>query len=169
MATDLPTEAQIDDFASRFDAHLRAGGTLSEWMGVDDQDMEAAYALAGFFYNRDEYDTALRLYGLLLMGNPYERRYAIGMAMSKQMLKQYGDAIGYYANALLMDFDDPLPSYHIAECLMHLGKPEDALQSLTLSISRCKGPAHAELRQRALDLQALLLAASRPVKKEPAP
>lgn len=157
----LPTEEQIDDFASRLDAHLRAGGTLAEWVGVEDEELEAAYALAGFFYGRDEYDTALRLYGLLLMGNPHDRRFAIGMAMSKQMLEQYEDAIGYYANALAMDFDDPLPSYHIAECLMHLGKRNEALQTLTLCLSRARGPEHQAIQQRAMDLQRLLITASK--------
>lgn len=162
MSHPLPSEEDIDAFAARFGEHLRQGGTLAEWTGADDSDLEAVYVAACLFYDRDEYDTALQLYGVLLMGNPYDRRFAIGMAMCKQMLKQYEDAIGYYANALLMDFDDPLPSFHIAECMLQKGMRNEALQTLELCISRAKAPAHQALLQKATELQSLLLAASRP-------
>ncbi len=158
MAQALPTEEDIDAFAARFGQHLRAGGTLAEWMGVDDADMEATYALACFFYERDEYDTALRLYGLLLMGNPYERRYAVAMGMCKQMLKQYDDAIGYYATALLMDFDDPVPSFHTAECLVQKGMRQEALETLAICLRRAQTAEHQALRTKALELQRLLQA-----------
>lgn len=162
MTAPLPSEEEIDAFAARLGEHLRQGGTLAEWVGADEADLEALYAAAWLFYDRDEYDTALRLYGLLLMANPYDRRFAIGMGMCKQMLKQYEDAIGYYANALVLDFDDPLPSFHTAECLLQKGMRNEALQALQLSISRAKAPEHKALLQKATELQRLLLASSRP-------
>jgi type III secretion system low calcium response chaperone LcrH/SycD len=164
LPENLPTAEEIDAFAARFGTHLRNGGTLSEWMGVDDADMEATYALGCFFYGRDEYDTALRIYGLLLMGNPYDRRFAIGMGMCKQMLKQYDDAIGYYANALVMDFDDPLPSLHTAECLAQKGLRAEALEVLSISLRRSHAPEHQHVRQQALNLQGLLQSAQTQAK-----
>lgn len=157
----LPTEEDIDAFAARFGEHLRKGGTLAEWVGADDSDLEALYAAAYLFYERDDYDTSLRLFGLLLMGNPYDRRFAIGMGMCKQMLKQYEDAIGYYASALIMDFDDPLPSFHTAECLVQIGKRAEALHMLELCLRRAKAPEHEALQHKVNELQKLLVA-SRP-------
>lgn len=158
----LPTQEEIDAFAARLGEHFRRGGTLAEWVGADEADLEALYAAAWLFYDRDDYDVALRLYGLLLMANPYDRRFAIGMGMCKQMLKQYEDAIGYYASALALDFDDPLPSFHTAECLVQKGLRNEALQALQLCISRAKGPEHKALLQKATELQRLLMAGSRP-------
>lgn len=162
MSAALPSEEEVDAFAARLGEHLRQGGTLGEWVGAEKEDLEALHAAAWLFYDRDDYETALRLYGLLLMANPYDRRFAIGMGMCKQMLKQYEDAIGYYANALVMDFDDPLPSFHTAECLLQKGMRNEALQALELSISRAKAPEHKALLQKATDLQRLLLASSHP-------
>ena len=167
MNAPLPNEEEIDAFAARLGEHLRRGGTLAEWVGADDADLEALYAAAWLFYDRDDYDTALRLYGLLLMANPYDRRFAIGMGMCKQMLKQYDDAIGYYANALVLDFDDPLPSFHTAECLVQKGLRNEALQALELCISRAKAPEHKALLQKASELQRLLLASSKPTAASP--
>jgi len=169
MNAPLPSEEDIDAFAARLGAHLRQGGTLAEWVGADDADLEALYAAAWLFYDRDEYLTALQLYGLLLMASPYDRRFAIGMGMCKQMLKSYDDAIGYYANALVLDFDDPLPSFHTAECLLQKGLRGEALQALELCISRAQGPAHKDLLQKASELKRLLLASSRATSSVGAP
>jgi type III secretion system low calcium response chaperone LcrH/SycD len=162
MLQDFPSPDEVDAFAARFGAHLRSGGTLAEWLNLDESDMEASYALACFLYERDEYDTALNLFGLLLMGNPYDRRYAMGMGMCKQMLKQYDDAIGYYANVLVMDFDDPVPSFHTAECLVQKGLREEALGVLEICLRRTRAPEHQELRNKAQNLQRLLQSAKSP-------
>ena len=159
MSQPSTTEEQRLAHGERVVAHLRAGGTLGDLMGVQDAELDAAYAMACFFYERDEYDTALRLFGLLLAANPFETRYLIGMGMTQQVLKNYDDAIGYYASALVFDFDDPLPGFHTAECLVHKGQPEDALTTLSVCLSRANGPAHAAIKQKALELQGLLLAA----------
>jgi type III secretion system low calcium response chaperone LcrH/SycD len=162
MTDDFPSSDEIDAFAARLGTHLRGGGTLAEWLNLDDADMEASYALACFLYERDEYDTALNLFGLLLMGNPYDRRYAMGMGMCKQMLKQYDDAIGYYANVLVMDFDDPVPSFHTAECLVQKGLREEALGVLEICLRRTLAPEHQEIRKKAQNLQLLLQSAKSP-------
>ena len=72
------------------------------------------------------------------------------------MLKQYDDAIGQYAQALLFDFADPLPSLHTAECLLHKGPPADALTVLAICLRRAQSPEHAELRERATQLRQLI-------------
>ena len=163
---DDPEEAAAQAMLDRLSAHMRSGGTLGQWVGLDPADAEAAYALGGFFYQREEYDTALRVYLLLLMSNPYERRFMIAAGMSKQMLKLYDDALGYYAQALAFDFDDPLPSLHMAECLVHKGQPADALTLLNVCLRRAQKPEHQELREQALQLHQLLEAA-RPKEAQP--
>ena len=153
---DDPDLVAAQAFAKRLEAHLRSGGTMAQWLNIAPEDLQAMYALGGFFYEREEYDSALRIYTLLQMANPYERRFMIACGMTRQMLKQYDDAIGHYAQALVFDFDDPLPSFHTAECLLHKGQPADALTLLAICLRRTQGPEHAELRERATQLRQLI-------------
>ena len=155
-------------FAQRLEAHLRSGGTLAQWLKIAPDDLQAMYALGGFFYEREEYDSALRIYLLLQMADPYERRFMIATGMTRQMLKQYDEAIGLYAQALAFDFDDPLPSFHTAECLLLKGQPADALTVLAICLRRAQGPEHEELRERATQLRQLIESA-RPRRPEVQP
>jgi type III secretion system low calcium response chaperone LcrH/SycD len=163
---DDPDLAAAQVFAKRLEAHLRSGGTMAQWLNIAPEDLQAMYALGGFFYEREEYDSALRIYTLLQMADPYERRFMIAAGMSKQMLKLYDDALGYYAQALAFDFDDPLPSLHMAECLVHKGQPGDALTLLNVCLRRAQKPEHQELREQALQLHQLIEAA-RPKEAQP--
>ena len=54
MSQPSTTEEQRLAHGERVVAHLRAGGTLGDLMGVQDAELDAAYAMACFFYERDE-------------------------------------------------------------------------------------------------------------------
>lgn len=150
---------QLKDFQN-FSHHLGQGGSLGAWLGVDPNDLEAAYAMGCHFYERGEYDTALRIYAMVMMANVYDKRFAVAMGMCHQMLKQYDDAIGYYGMALALDFDDPLPSFHMGECLVFSGKRNEALDALGICLKRANPRLHADIYQRACDLHNLLEASA---------
>lgn len=161
-----PEEAKLLKEMRSFGEHLRAGGTLGSWVGADPADLEAGYALAGYFYERSDYETARRIYAMLLTSNPYERRFAIGLGMAHQMLKNYDDAVGYYATALAFDFDDPLPSFHMAECLLFKGLRSEALDALNICLRRATPTKDAHIYERAKDLHQLLSAAKPPTSPQ---
>ena len=114
--------------------------------------------------------TILERYGMsetaMLTSNPYERRFAIGLGMAHQMLKNYDDAVGYYATALAFDFDDPLPSFHMAECLLFKGLRSEALDALNLCLRRATPTKDAHIYERAKDLHQLLSAAKPPTSPQ---
>ena len=91
-------------------------------------------------------------------------------AACMQMLQQYKDAIQYYSMASVLDLQDPLPTFHTAECFIALQLPEEAREALALVVAQCQSPQWQTLRQRAQALLELLVgdgAAHAPTERTP--
>jgi len=84
-----------------------------------------------------------------------ESRYQMALAGAMQMTKRYEEALQHYMIVTVMRLDDPAPVYHCAECLLALGRPDEAAESLELVDALCKPGEHDAIRSRA---QALLKA-----------
>lgn len=136
---------------------LDDGGTLAQVYGLQDQELEAVYALGFNFYNQARWLDALKVFSFLVAHNHFERRYQVARAACLQMLKQYDEALKAYVIAHVMDITDPLVALHIAECLIAQGKREDALTALeTVRAQTEDKPQFAELASRAAALAKLL-------------
>lgn len=139
---------------------LSNAGGLGNIFDYTDKEYEAVYALGHSHYNQERYLDAAKCFGFLVAHNSLESRFMNAFAASMQMLKLYGDAIQYYSAVSLMDLEDPLPTFHTAECFLALKMPEEAREALTLVIAQCKTPQWQELRQRSQALLELLGSAS---------
>lgn len=135
---------------------LSHGGGLGTIFSYTENEYEAMYALGHSHYSQERYLDAAKCFGFLVAHNALEPRFMNAFASCMQMLKQYEDAIQYYSTASVLDLEDPLPTFHTAECFMALAMPAQACEALALVIAQCDAPPWAELRQRAQTLLDLL-------------
>jgi type III secretion system low calcium response chaperone LcrH/SycD len=101
----------------------------------------AAYEL----YKQGLYGKARTLFEQLVLIDPLERRYWKGVASASQMSLDYDQAMHAWSMVALLDPADPHPSFHVAECLMQLGKEEEAKEALA-ETERLRPPAALEER-----------------------
>jgi type III secretion system low calcium response chaperone LcrH/SycD len=141
-----------DDLAAiteRITEHFRAGGTLGDLAGITDEQFEALYATAYRLYSADRYEDASKVFAYLGMTDPYDRRYTLGLGASLQMLKKWDEAIAAYTLCIALDVVDPVPAFHMAECVAGQGDLADAQVLLAEVVQRCKAPEHQALKQKA--------------------
>lgn len=146
----------LDDLPEKVAALLADGMSLGDMYGYTETDYEAIYALGHHLYEQQRYLDAAKAFGYLVIHNQLERRYVNAFASSLQMLKMYRDAIQFYCMASVMDLEDPLPTFHTAECMIALGMTLEARQALELVVKQSEAPVRAELKQRAQALLELL-------------
>lgn len=135
---------------------LSHGTGLGDIMGYGDTEYEAMYALGHNHYSQERYLDAAKCFGFLVAHNTLEPRYLSAYACTLQMLRQYREAIQYHTVASVMNLEDPLPTFHTAECFMALEMHEDARQALKLVLAQCDQPQWRVLRQRCETLLSLL-------------
>jgi len=140
---------QIGDLISR-------GGTLGDAQGYEETHYEALYTLGHNLYGQSRYQDAVRIFGFLVLKNHLEPRYMNAYASSLQMVGNPLEAIKFYSIASMMDMSDPLPTFHTAECMLALGLVTEAREALVFVLSQSHAPRYAELKTRALAMQALL-------------
>ena len=136
--------------------HLIAGGTLAGFANFDSRTMSGVYALGRYFYDQNDYDTAGDIFSWLTGFDPFERQYSFALGATRQMQGRYLDAIDFLATAQALDITDPVPAFHIAECLLKLGKGQEARDMLDMAVHYAKGEQHAALLAQAKALLALL-------------
>jgi len=134
---------------------LMSGGTLGSLQHFTPSDYESVYKLGHQFYARGAYNDAFKAFGFLVLNNHLDRRFLFAFAATCQMLKRYEESIRYYTLAMILNVDDPLPSLHMSECLIGLGKLPEALEMLRMVIDEC-GSEHQLTRRRAEALRELL-------------
>jgi type III secretion system low calcium response chaperone LcrH/SycD len=148
--------AVSDQLIEQVSAHLAQGGTLGDLRGLTEAEYEAAYYVGSTLYERGQFEEAGQVFAFLVMNNPYDRRFSQALGSALQMRQQYAEAIGYYMAATLMDASDPVPVFHIAECMAAQGQLDNARDALGFVVRLCKTPAQAELRARAEAMLALM-------------
>lgn len=149
---DKPQDVLIADIAEAF----ANGYTLGDLFNYNDRDYEAIYALGYGLYSQARYLDALKAFALLTMNKPLERRFVNAHASCLQMLNRHEDAIAFYSMASICDITDPRPTYHTAECLIALGRIEEAGDALRIVTEQCKTAGLDALKTRAEALLELL-------------
>lgn len=135
---------------------LSHGGGLGTVFGYTDDEYAALYALGHGHYSQQRYLDAAKCFSFLMAHQSLERRYMIAFASCMQMLRHYKHAIQYYSMASVLDLQDPLVTFHTAECFIALELPEQAREALVLVMAQCQPPEWQTLRQRAQALLELL-------------
>jgi len=126
------------------------GKLLKDAMGLSDEMLEGIYTFAYRLYTLGKYDESLQMFRLLIMLNPMESKYTLGLAACFHMQKDYRSAASSYSLCSMIDPGDPMPYYHASDCYMNMDKPELAVDALRKCIERCgEGETHQQVKNRA--------------------
>jgi Flp pilus assembly protein TadD len=95
---------------------------------------------------------------VLTLYRPTDPKFLLGLASAQQMARQFEAAIQTYAFITLLDPSDPTPTLRIGECLMHMGRTDEARDSfnMVVAVASAAGGAHAEAKGRAQGLLEIL-------------
>ncbi len=116
------------------------GGLSGTPGGIDlsvDQ-CEALYLLAHRHYSAEDYPEARKLFALMATASPVDVRAHMGLAACLQMEQEHERAVRHYFLASLLDLTQPAPVIHSAECLLALGRTDEAMKALTLARSQAE-------------------------------
>ena len=103
------------------------GSTLSE------AEKEGLYALAYDAYTCKNYEEAVKLFKQLVAVSALKCKYWKGLASCLQLSGKLEEAASSWAMVVLLDENDPMAHFHAAQCLIALGKKEDALKAIVLA------------------------------------
>lgn len=130
---------------------VKKGGTAKEMLGLTDAMVEGIYGQAYRLYNTGKYLEANQLFRLLIMINPTEAKYVMGLAAGFHMLKEYKSAADCYQIVGVIDVQNPIPLYHSSDCYLQMGDPVSALIQLQMAVKRSGDkPEFKILKDRAL-------------------
>jgi type III secretion system low calcium response chaperone LcrH/SycD len=116
---------------------------------LTDQMIEQAYDRGHQLYKTGQYKEALSFFHLLSILNPKHPKYLMGIAACHHMRKEYEEAHHYYNMAAMFDEENPIPIYHMADCLIKMDDPLNALIALEVGLPRCdSSPRFATLKDR---------------------
>lgn len=131
IGTEVPKE-----FEAIADKVLKKGSNPRDALGLNDQMIEGIYGQAYRLYNTGKYKDACDLFRLLVMLNPTEQKYTLGMAACFHMMKEYRGAADLYTVCSMLDPASPIPHYHASDCYLQLGDKVSALIALEMAIKR---------------------------------
>jgi type III secretion system low calcium response chaperone LcrH/SycD len=136
---------------------LEESGTVGQIHGIGPDELEALYAFAHSLYNQARWPEALSAFNFLSIQDHLDRRHHMGRGACLQMLRRHEEALRAYSLAFLLEMTDPVVSFHIGECLIALGRREDAQVALDAAAdAAADAPACTDVGERALALLTLL-------------
>jgi type III secretion system low calcium response chaperone LcrH/SycD len=154
MATTQDKQPSIEGKANKESEAIKemAKGTLpKDIIGLNDEMVEGIYGQAYRLYNNGKYDDAIELFRLLIMMNPVESKYVLGMAACLHMNKHYKGAVDMYALCAVLDPETPIPYYHSYDCYLHMKDKLAACISLEMTIKKAGNQTHYQtLKDRAV-------------------
>jgi type III secretion system low calcium response chaperone LcrH/SycD len=122
------TQDDLNHVASQLFARC---GTLSDISGLEPQQLDAVYSQAYHLYEQGKNEQAARLFQFLCLYNHWEKSYWMGLAASRQALKQYPQAIEAYSYLTVLDPANPQAPLHGAYCYLAMDDLEGAEKSLS--------------------------------------
>jgi len=135
--------------------HFKDGGTLAGFAGLDDEALEAVYAVAHNLFSARKYAQAIDLFKFLCLHDHTEPRWLYGLGVARQHAGQHAEAVEAFGVATLLDADDPRPQAQAGYCLMALEKWTEARSALEGALIACgDDPEHADVRRQAEGLLA---------------
>lgn len=141
-------ESSFEDFLDKI---MNKKMLAKDAAGLDNNTLEGLYAQAYRLYNTGKYIEAVHMFRMLIMLNPTESKYILGLAASFHMLKEYKNAIHSYTMCSLLDPESPIPHYHSSDCFIQMKDYISAMFCLELAIENAKDkPEYAKIKERAL-------------------
>jgi type III secretion system low calcium response chaperone LcrH/SycD len=155
---EVPSEAEVEQAAAGLLEFLARGGTVGDLTGLGAEHYEALYAIGHNQYAAGDHARAVETFRLLMMLNPWDRRFPMALGAAQQMNGKFDKALEAYMAAVMLDMMDPIAMFHVAECMVALGEIEGALEAMGFVLRHASKPEHEACRIRAQGLQPLLKA-----------
>lgn len=166
-AKKLEANTNVDeaDMYRKFNEKLKEPRDI---LGLSDPVVEGIYAQAYRLYNTGRYKDAIQLFRLLVSLAPTEEKFLLGLGACFHLMKEYKDAVDTYTLCAAMNQTNPVPLYHISDCLIQMNDPVSAKISLEIAVQVAGDkPEWATLKDRAkLTLDSLNARVNEVVKME---
>lgn len=128
----------------------RKGASPKEVLGLTDAMVEGIYGQAYRLYNTGKYRDASALFRMLIMINPTEPKYTMGLAACNHLMKDYKSAADVYAILAVIDPHNPVSFYHASDCYIKLNDAVSAIVALEMAIKKAGvKPEYHTLKDRA--------------------
>jgi type III secretion system low calcium response chaperone LcrH/SycD len=129
---------------------MKQGMIPKDAMGLSSQVLEGIYAQAYRLYNTGKYPEAAHLFRTLIVMDPTQSKYVLGLGACFHMLKEYRNAIYTYTMSSIIEGQSPLPYYHSSDCFIQMKDYPSAIVSLKMAIKYAgEKPEFAKLKERA--------------------
>lgn len=133
------------------DQVMEQGVPIREATKISDKRINEFYSQAYRLYNTGQYANAITFFRLLLMLDPSDGRFYLGLAACLHMMKEYKAALEVYMLASFIDLTSPLPYFHASDCMIKMGDVLSAISILELAVGRSEGkPEYQVLKDRSL-------------------
>ena len=152
------TPEELKDSVEKLTEDIYEHGMLpKDAMGLSNEMVEGIYSYAYRLYNTGKYEPASQLFRLLIMLNPTEAKYLMGLAACFHMEKDWEQAGVTYILCSLIDLKSPVYHYHASDCYQQQGQKDMAINALEACIGRCeRNEEFLPLKERAVvNLEAL--------------
>ena len=147
-------EVELEGIMEQF---LVQGATLKDARGLSEREMETIYTMGYTLYSQCKYQDAERVFKFLCVYNHLERKYFMGLAACRQMLKDFQGAVHAYTQAVILDVEEPDAHLYAAECLLAQKSEVNAESALFAAIYWAGDrPECAAVKRRAQTLLDLL-------------
>ena len=115
------TKKQIEDFAKNVGMMMNGVTTVADTKGITNKELEAIYNVGYVNYNAGQFDKAETVFKFLCMIEHTNHKYWTALGAVRHAKKDYAKAIEAYAQAALLNANDPKPHLYAAECAMLVG------------------------------------------------
>lgn len=133
-----------------FAKSLVEGQSPQEAIGLSPEYVEGMYSFAYRLYTTGKYEQAAQLFRMLVLLNPMESRFLLGLAAAYHMKKDYENASQTYMLCSAVNPQDPVPYFHASDCFMALQEWKTAYNALIICIDKCgKKPEYKDVKNRA--------------------
>lgn len=105
-----------------------------EAFGMKKDELEYIYSHAYNLYNAGKYKDAIQIFHILMYLDDSDHRFLYGLAACYHMKKEYPKALVLYLGCQLVDPENPVLLWHIADCYKQIGKKYAALLYLKLAL-----------------------------------
>lgn len=118
---------------------LEQGYTLGQLRGISDAGYEALYKIAHDLCDQGDFHHALPIALQLTLHHPVDSRFPFITGSALQRLGYLEPAALMYAMALDVNSEHAAAAYRLGECLIAVGKPEEATPFLSKAIELSYG------------------------------
>jgi type III secretion system low calcium response chaperone LcrH/SycD len=140
---------QAAALVQKFREDLDSGKQIKEIFNVPDEMLEQVYGLAYRNYQAGDYDASAELFRNLVLLDPHNYRFLLGLAATLHRQKDYPGAATTYVLASMERPEEPVPYFHGADCFARSDQPLVAYAFYNQAIHYAgDDPLYAEIKEK---------------------